>query len=168
MVYFGLPGIEEPKDSRAGAAILEPLMRVLGLDVGDRRIGVALSDETGTLASPLQTLERVGPRKDLKAIAALVREHGARAIVMGLPRHLDGRIGPQAVKVRQFAEALAPVARVPVHFQDEGLTTVEAEQILAERDVPRQRRKGLVDQVAAVLILQDYLDAQPHPAPSLS
>jgi putative Holliday junction resolvase len=135
-------------------------MRVLGLDVGDRRIGVALSDETGVLASPVATLERVGPRKDLKAIAALVRQHGVGAIVMGLPRHLDGRIGPQAVKVQQFAAALGPVVRVPIHFQDEGLTTVEAEQILIERDVSRQRRKGLVDQVAAVLILQDYLDAR--------
>jgi putative Holliday junction resolvase len=135
-------------------------MRVLGLDVGDRRIGVALSDETGVLASPVATLERVGPRKDLKAIAALVRQHDVGAIVMGLPRHLDGRIGLQAVKVQQFAAALGPVVRVPIHFQDEGLTTVEAEQILIERDVSRQRRKGLVDQVAAVLILQDYLDAR--------
>jgi putative Holliday junction resolvase len=142
-------------------------MRVLGLDVGDRRIGVAVSDETGLLASPLRTLERVGPKKDLRAVAALVREHGAAGIVVGLPRNMDGSIGPQAEKVRSFAEALKPLARVPVQYWDERLTTVEAEQILIERDVSRQRRKGLVDQVAAVLILQGYLDAQPRPAPSL-
>lgn len=143
-------------------------MRVLGLDVGDRRIGVALSDETATLASPLFTLARIGPRKDLKALAALVREHGAGEIVVGLPRRLDGTIGPQAAKVQQFAAALEPVARVPIRYWDERLTTVEAEQILIENDVSRHRRKGLVDQVAAVLILQGYLDAQPRPAPSLS
>jgi putative Holliday junction resolvase len=139
-------------------------MRVLGLDVGDRRIGVALSDETRTLASGLPTLERVGPRKDLQAVAALARRHGAGEIVVGLPRNMNGSIGPQAEKVQAFGEALKPVARVPVRYWDERLTTVEAEQILIERDVSRQRRKGLVDQVAAVLILQGYLDAQPRPS----
>jgi putative holliday junction resolvase len=139
-------------------------MRVLGLDVGDRRIGVALSDETGVLASPLPTLARVGPKKDVKAVAALVREHGAAAIVIGLPLHLDGRLGSQARKVQAFGDALKPAAGVPVHYRDERLTTVEAEHILAERDVHWQRRKGLVDQVAAVLILQEFLDAQPRPA----
>jgi len=143
-------------------------MRVLGLDVGDKRIGVALSDETGLLASPLSTLQRVGPRQDPKTIAALVREHGVAVIVVGLPYNLDGSIGPQAEKVRAFAEALKPVVRVPVRFWDERLTSVEAEQILAEREVPWQRRKGLVDQVAAVLILQGYLDAHPRPAPAAS
>ena len=138
-------------------------MRVLGLDVGDRRIGVALSDETGLLASPLSTLQRVGPKKDPQAVAALVREHGVEAIVVGLPYNLDGSVGPQAVKVQAFAETLRRVARVPVRFWDERLTTVEAEEILAEREVSWRRRKGLVDQVAAVLILQGYLDAQPRP-----
>jgi putative Holliday junction resolvase len=139
-------------------------MRVLGLDVGDRRIGVALSDETGLLASPLSTLQRVGPRKDPKAIAALVREHGVGEVVVGLPYNLDGTIGPQAEKVRAFAADLEPVVRVPVRFWDERLTSVEAERILSERNVPWQRRKSLVDQVAAVLILQEYLDHQKHPA----
>ena len=143
-------------------------MRVLGLDVGDRRIGVALSDETGLLASPLVTLQRVGPRQDPRAIAALVREHGAGEVVVGLPYNLDGTIGPQAEKVRAFAAALSPVVRVPVRFWDERLTSVEAEQILAERGVSWPRRKGLVDQVAAVLILQEYLDARPRPAPAAS
>lgn len=139
-------------------------MRVMGLDVGDRRIGVALSDETGVLASPLSTLERVGPRQDPTAIAALVREHEVDAIVVGLPRNMDGSLGPQAQKVQAFAASVGAAARVPVRFWDERLTTVEAEQILSERNVPWQRRKGLVDQVAAVLILQEYLDHQPRPA----
>jgi len=141
-------------------------MRVLGLDVGDRRIGVALSDETGTLASPLPTLERVGPRQDLKAVAALARAHGAREIVVGLPRTLAGEIGPQAEKVQAFAQALRPVAQVPVTFWDERLTTVMAERALIEGEVSRRRRKGLVDQVAAVLILQSWLDARPRAAAS--
>lgn len=139
-------------------------MRVLGLDVGDRRIGVALSDETGLLASPLCTLQRVGPRKDVQAVVALVRAHGAGEIVVGLPYNLDGTLGPQAEKVRAFGASLQAAARVPVRYRDERLTTVEAEQILSERNVPWQRRKGLVDQVAAVLILQEYLDHQKHPA----
>lgn len=139
-------------------------MRVLGLDVGDRRIGVALSDETGLIASPLPTIERVGPRKDLKAVAALARQHGARAIVVGLPRRLDGGIGPQAEKVQEFAEALRPVAQVPVSYWDERMTTAMAERALIEGDVSRGKRKGVVDQVAAVLILQNWLDAQPRAA----
>ena len=84
-------------------------------------------------------------------------------VVVGLPYNLDGTIGPQAEKVRAFAADLEPVVRVPVRFWDERLTSVEAERILSERSVAWQRRKGLVDQVAAVLILQGYLDAQPRP-----
>ena len=131
-MYFGLPGIGEPKDSRARAAILEPLMRDLGLDVGDRRIGVALSDETGTLASAPAHARARGSPQGPEGVAALVREHDAEAIVVGLPRDLDGRIGPQAEKVLRSWRLLAPVARVPVHSWDERLTTVVAEQILIE------------------------------------
>jgi putative pre-16S rRNA nuclease len=133
-------------------------MRYLGLDVGDRRIGVALSDETETLASGLSTLERVGPRKDLRAIRRLVEAHGAGEIVVGLPRTLAGEVGPQARKVLEFAEALRPVARVPVVPWDERLSTVMAERALIAADVSREGRRKVVDKVAAVLILQSYLD----------
>jgi putative Holliday junction resolvase len=135
-------------------------MRSLGLDLGDKRIGVALSDETGTLASGLPVLARVGPRKDVKAVAALVRAHDAGAVVVGLPRRLDGTVGPQAEKALAFMEDLRGALRVPVLAWDERLTTVAAEEILIERGVSRRDRKGMVDTVAAVIILQDYLDAR--------
>jgi len=133
-------------------------MRYLGLDVGDKRIGVALSDETATLASGLQTVERVGPKKDPKAIAELVRLHEAGEVVVGLPRKLDGTIGPQAQKVLAFIEQLRAVIRVPIVPWDERFTSVMANQALAEAEVSRRERKANVDKVAAILILQNYLD----------
>ena len=134
-------------------------MRLLGLDVGDRRIGIALSDETRTLATGLPTFERIGPRKDLKAIAALVREHQVSDVVVGLPRTLEGALGPQAQKVLLFMEELRPVVRVPVVSWDERFTSSMATQALIEGGVSRQGRKGgVVDKVAATLILQSYLD----------
>jgi putative Holliday junction resolvase len=133
-------------------------MRLLGLDVGDKRVGIALSDESATLASGLDTLERVGPRKDLKAIAALVRQHGVSDVVVGLPRNLDGSLGPQAQKVLQFMDELRPVVKVPVVSWDERFTSAMATQTLIEAGVSRRGRKGVVDKVAATLILQSYLD----------
>jgi len=133
-------------------------VRYLGLDVGDVRIGVALSDETATIATGLPTLARVGPRKDLKAIAQLVREHQAGEIVVGLPRRLDGEIGVQGQKVLAFMDALRDAVKVPVVAWDERFTTALAQQALLEADVKRKGRKGAVDKVAAILILQNYLD----------
>ncbi len=136
-------------------------MRFLGLDVGDLRIGVALSDETATLASGLLTLERVGPRKDLRAIAALVREHEAGEVVVGMPYRLDGTLGSQGEKVTAFVEALRRALPVPVATWDERLTSVAADELLAEAGVRRRDRKARIDRAAAVLILQGYLDALP-------
>jgi UPF0755 protein len=133
-------------------------VRYLGLDVGDRFIGVALSDETATLATGLPTLRRVGPRKDVRAIVDLVRRNDAVEIVVGLPRRLDGGLGPQAQKVLAFMEDLRPAAKVPLVPWDERFTSVVAEQALIEGDVSRRDRKSLVDKVAAILILQNYLD----------
>lgn len=133
-------------------------MRYLGLDVGDKAIGVALSDETATLASGLDTVRRVGPRKDVKAIAALVRTRDVGEVVVGLPRRLDGTIGPQAEKVLAFMEDLRSSVKVPVVPWDERFTTVIAQQALIEADVSRRARKGVVDKVSAILILQNYLD----------
>jgi len=133
-------------------------MRYLGLDVGDARIGVALSDETATLASGLPTLRRVGPRKDVKAVAGLVRGHGVVEVVVGMPRRLDGTLGPQAEKVAVFMEGLRAAVRVPVVEWDERFTSVMATQALIEGGVSRRDRKASVDQVSAVLILQNYLD----------
>jgi len=135
-------------------------MRILGLDVGDVRIGVALSDETATLATGLSTLTRVGPRKDVKAVAALVREHAVAEVVVGLPRTLMGTIGPQAEKVLAFANDLKRALGVPVESWDERFTTSMAEQALIEGGVSRRNRKDKIDRVAAVLILQSYLDSK--------
>lgn len=122
-------------------------------------MGVAVSDETGMLARGLPTYTRVGPKKDLRAVAELVRAHAASLVVVGLPLRLDGTRSPQTEKVLAFVEALKAAVRVPVHTWDERLTTVEAERVLRERGVKPLARKAEVDRVAAVLILQGYLDA---------
>jgi putative Holliday junction resolvase len=147
------------RDAGHGAAIL-PAVRYLGLDVGDVRIGVALSDETATLASGLSTLQRVGPRKDLKAVAALVREHGVGEVVVGMPYRLDGSLGRQGEKVTAFVEALRRTLEVPVVTWDERLSSVAADELLAQAGVRRRDRKVRIDRAAAVLILQGYIDAR--------
>ena len=133
-------------------------MRILGLDVGDRTIGVALSDESATLASGLRTIRRAGLKKDLRELAELARGREVGTVVVGLPRSLDGSEGPQARKVQAFVLALKTAVTVPVVTWDERFTTVAAEHALIEGGVSRARRKELVDKVAAVLILQNYLD----------
>ena len=141
-------------------------MRQLGLDVGDKRIGIALSDETETLASGLPTYQRVGPRKDLQAIAKLVKDHGVEQVVVGFPRNLNGNVGPQAEKVLAFVESLKKHVKVPVIPWDERLTSVVAEEALIEAGVSRKdRRGGRVDKVAAIIILQNYLDYRKLLAP---
>ncbi len=141
-------------------------MRYLGLDVGDRRIGVALSDETAVLASGLPTIERVGARKDPNAVVELARRHEAGTIVVGLPLGLDGSVGPQAEKVLAFVEALKLRTRVPVVTWDERFSTRVAQQALLEGDVSRARRREVIDQLSAVVILQSYLDHLALAAPA--
>jgi putative holliday junction resolvase len=133
-------------------------MRYLGLDVGDKYIGVALSDETATLATGLDTITRVGPRKDVKAIIDLVRKHEVGEVVVGLPRKLDGTVGVQAEKVLAYMEDLRGALKVPVVPWDERFTTVIANDTMIEAGMSRKARKGMVDKVAAILILQNYLD----------
>jgi putative holliday junction resolvase len=143
---------------KVGGVSEDAKVRYLGLDVGDRRIGVALSDETATIANGLSTLGRTGPRKDVKAVAELVRRHDAREVVVGLPRKLDGTIGEQARKVLEFMDALRPAVGVPVVPWDERFTTVMASDALIAGGVSRRQRKTVVDKVSAILILQNYLD----------
>lgn len=133
-------------------------MRLIGLDVGDKTIGIALSDESATLATGLPTMRRSALKKDLRALADLARDRDVGTFVVGLPRSLDGSEGPQAQKVRAFVEVLKGAVKLPVVTWDERFTTVAAEQALIEGGVSRARRKGLIDKVAAVLILQNYLD----------
>jgi putative Holliday junction resolvase len=131
----------------------------LGLDPGDARIGVARSDPTGFLATPVETVRR--GRGDLSRIARLAAEAEAVEIVVGLPRSLSGGEGPAAARVREFAGALARrVAPVPVRLQDERLTTVSAEAMLRDRGKKGASRRAVVDQAAAVLILQHALDTE--------
>jgi len=134
----------------------------LALDVGERRIGVAISDPSGTIARPLQTLARGSREEDFAAIAALVAEHGVGLVVVGRPLSLNGTEGPQARRVARYAEALTATLPVPVTAWDERFTTVTAEEILRQtrRKKRRARDKGEVDAVAAAVILQSYLDSQ--------
>ena len=131
---------------------------LLGLDVGDIRIGVALSDELGVAAHPLCTLTRKNRKVDLIAIADLVSIHKVERIIIGLPISLDGSIGSQAEKVQKFAQRLEHVIDIPIEFQDERFTTAEAEDILQELNKDTQEQKELIDEVAAVIILTDYLN----------
>ncbi len=127
---------------------------------------MALSDETGTLASGLPTFKRVGPRKDVKAVAALVRERQVGEVVVGMPRRLDGTLGPQAEKVTAFMQDLRTSVRAPVVEWDERFTSVMATHALIEGGVSRRDRKASVDQVSAVLILQSYLDYRKQAGPA--
>ncbi len=132
--------------------------RVLALDVGDRTIGVAVSDALGVAAHPVETIRRTKLQADLDRIAALVREREATEVLVGLPRMLDGSLGIQAEKTQAFADALKPAIPVPVTLWDERLSTKAAERALIASGLTRKRRKGVVDQVAAVFFLQGYLD----------
>jgi putative Holliday junction resolvase len=137
----------------------------MALDVGTVRIGVALSDETQTLASLLTTLRATGPRRDAQAVAALVREHGAGAVVVGVPYRLDGSAGPQAEKVMAFVARLRRALQIPVATWDERLTSLAADERLALAGRTGRERKARRDQAAAALILQEYLDADRAGAP---
>ena len=134
--------------------------RMMGLDVGDRRIGVALSDSLGITAQRLALLQRRATSSDVEAVSALAKQHAVSVIVVGLPLTLRGEIGPQAKKVEAFAEALRRKTAVPVELVDERLTTVQGERALRETGASRQKRKAAIDQVAAQLILQQFLDTQ--------
>jgi len=133
-------------------------MRILGLDVGDRRIGVAVSDALGLTAQRVSVLERRGLPQDVEAVRALVEQYGASAVVVGLPLTMRGEHGVQAGKVTAFAEALRRRVAVPIEFMDERLTTVQGARALRETGASRRARKQTIDQVAAQLILQDFLD----------
>lgn len=134
------------------------LGRVLGVDFGTRRIGLALSDREGQLAFPERTLERRGLVKDLAALRTLVAERGVERIVVGLPLHMNGREGPEAVAARQFAAQLAAATRLPVELLDERWTSLEAERALRESGRPGRKQRAVVDAVAASLLLRAYLE----------
>ncbi|GAF91875.1 unnamed protein product, partial [marine sediment metagenome] len=132
---------------------------VLGIDYGRRRIGLALSDEAGILASPLPTYVRErSEARDITALTSLIDKHGVTAIVVGLPLNMDGSCGEMAREAEEFADRIRQETTLPVEMFDERLTSSEAERVLLEADLPRRRRKELRDSLSAVLILQGHLD----------
>ncbi|MFH1003391.1 MAG: Holliday junction resolvase RuvX [Chloroflexota bacterium] len=132
--------------------------RCLGLDVGDRWVGVALGDPSGVLASPLTIIGRREETADLAAITAIIEEHNVGRVIVGLPYSTDGSLGPQAEKVMAFTRQLRGRTTVPVEFRDESLTTVTAQHLMREARPRRNRPPARDDAVAAALILQGYLD----------
>jgi len=141
------------------------MMRVLGIDFGERRIGLALSDPTGTIAAPLPTLKRrAGKRPPLAALAAIVAENEVEALVMGLPLTLEGEDSDWTRTVREVGMALSERTGLPLHLVDERLTSVRAERAIRSLGLPKKKRedKERVDAAAAVLILQSWLDLPPE------
>ncbi len=132
--------------------------RIMALDPGTKRIGVALSDELGWTAQPLETIERKGLDKDLARIRRLAEIHEVGRILMGFPVRTDGSLGPEAQAVQQFIEQVGAATALPVVAWDERLTSKAAEDLLIQANVSRRKRKGTVDRVAAAILLQSYLD----------
>lgn len=138
---------------------METRRRALALDIGTRRIGLARSDALGLTAQTLGMLEvRRNPARTLEELAERIREEQAEILVVGLPRNMDGSLGPKALEVRQFTEDLLKLVDLPVEYVDERLTTVSAQRVLLEADVSRKKRRQVVDGMAAAIILQTWLD----------
>ena len=143
-------------------------MRILGLDVGDKTVGVAVSDPLGIIATGVTTIERVGIRKDTGKVIDYIREYDCSTVVIGLPLNLDDSDSVQTEKVRDFRKMLenklrssGPLSRVKVVWQDERYSTAEAEEVLIEANMRREDRKKIIDRQAAIVILQRYLDNMP-------
>lgn len=134
--------------------------RILGLDVGSRRIGVAVSDPLGITAQGLPTIQRQNKRRDFEQLEAIVREYQVSQIVVGLPLRMSGQEGTQAEKMQAFAEELRKRFELPVHMWDERLTSAQANRILRETEMSIKRRGEVVDQMAAVLILQSFMESR--------
>ncbi len=145
-------------DVETFATALPPGARLIGVDVGTKTLGLALSDLSRTIASGLETIRRTKFKADAERLVALVREHKVAGLVIGLPIGLDGSVGPRAQASRSFARLIGPLADVPVLMWDERLTTAEAERLLIEADASRKRRAEVIDKMAATLILQGALD----------
>lgn len=146
--------------------LVPTLMRILGLDYGSKRIGVAICDELGITAQGLPTIIRKNRNQDIEAISELIRSYGVEKIVIGYPVRLDGTEGIQCEKVSRFTSRLASAFALPVIRWDETLSTREADGILREAGMRREKRKNMVDRLAATLILQGYLDSRKRPGAS--
>lgn len=134
-------------------------MRIMGLDVGDKTIGVALSDLMGWTAQGLEVIRRENLEKDLARLEQIIKEYEVERILVGIPKNMNATIGPQAEKVLAFIENLKETFDLPIKTWDERLSTVAAERMLIQADVSRRKRKKVIDKMAAAVILQGYLDA---------
>ena len=134
-------------------------MRILAIDHGTKRIGIAISDEMRTIAQPLEYIAAEPLDKFFDRLAQIIAEKQISLIVVGVPRNMDGTYGPAAAKVQQFVAALKDVVTVPIKSWDERLTSVQANRYLIEADVRRSKRKEKVDKTAAAILLQSYLDS---------
>ena len=140
-------------------------MRIMALDVGEVTLGVAISDELGITAQPITTLDRRGIKHDLRAIVELVARHEVGSIVVGLPLRLSGIVGTSATSVLEFAQRVRARVNLPVITWDERYSTMQAERVLLEGDVSRRKRREVINQIAAAIILQSYLDSRPRETP---
>ena len=138
-------------------------MRSLGLDIGDKRIGVALSDLEGILASPFTVIDRKDESRDIEAIIGIINQQQVWRVIVGLPRSLDGSLGRQAEKVKEFTQRLCEQTQVPLEYRDERLTTVLAERLMQATKTKKNKEKVRHDAQAAAIILQDYLDEGREP-----
>ncbi|OBR94825.1 MULTISPECIES: Holliday junction resolvase RuvX [Clostridium] len=134
-------------------------MRILGLDIGDRTIGVALSDPLGITAQGITTVRRKNQEKDIEELKSICEKYGVELIVSGLPKNMNGTLGPQSEKVLSFCKIIEQSIEVPIKMWDERLTTVAAHRAMIEGDLSRAKRKKIVDKMAAIYILQGYLDS---------
>lgn len=134
--------------------------RIMGLDIGDKTIGVAVSDLMGLTAQGVKTVRRIGKKKDIEELKSIISERQVTKIVSGLPKNMNGTLGPQGEKVIKFCELLEQETGIKIEYWDERLSTVAAERTLIQGNVRRENRKGVIDMVAAVIILQGYLDRQ--------
>ncbi|WP_353096723.1 Holliday junction resolvase RuvX [Tissierella praeacuta] len=132
--------------------------RIMGLDVGDKTIGVAISDLLQMTAQGITTIRRESKEKDYKALEMIINEYNIKEVVVGLPKNMNGTLGPQGEKTIKFAEKLKNKYNVKIIYEDERLTTIAAEKMLISGDVRRDKRKTVIDKVAATFILQIYLD----------
>lgn len=152
------------EDPAAFVAALAPRGALMGLDLGEKTIGVAVSDTWRRIATPLETVRRVKFGVDASALLALTGPRDIKGIVLGLPRNMDGSEGPRCQSTRAFARNLSRLTDIPITFQDERLSTVAAERALLEADTSRRRRAEVIDHVAAGYILQGLLDRMGHMA----
>ena len=164
---FDAPGSQNLQSTPDLTPKEHPAGRILGLDVGSRRIGIAVSDPLGVTAQGLETLQRRNKRQDFAALERLIREYAVREIVVGLPLRMSGAEGTQSDKMQEFAAELRKKFRIPVHLWDERLTSAEANRLLRQTDLSIEKRAKAVDRMAAVLILSSWMEGNSHPGPGL-